>query len=152
MIVGGSGAGDRDHSVETLARLGRVEFHGIGLTPGETAAFGIVDTRPVLVLPGRLDAALAVWLVLGRHMLARLAARDGDDPDPAWPVTLARKITSSVGLAEVIVVRRDGGRAVPLASGYLSLQALAQADGWILVPPDLEGVPADAMVLMKPLP
>jgi molybdopterin biosynthesis enzyme len=152
MIVGGSGAGDRDHSVETLARLGRVEFHGVGLTPGETAAFGLVDKRPVLVLPGRLDAALAVWLVLGRHMLARLAARVGDDPDPAWPVTLARKITSTVGLAEVIVGRRDGGRAVPLASGYLSLQALAQADGWILVPPDLEGVPADAMVLMKPLP
>jgi molybdopterin biosynthesis enzyme len=152
VIVGGSGAGDRDHSVETLARLGRVEFHGVGLTPGETAAFGMVDKRPVLVLPGRLDAALAVWLVLGRHMLARLAARDGDDPDPAWPVTLARKITSTVGLAEVIVGRRDGGRAVPLASGYLSLQALAQADGWILVPPDLEGVPADAMVLMKPLP
>jgi len=152
MIVGGSGAGDRDHSVETLARLGRVEFHGVGLTPGETAAFGMADKRPVLVLPGRLDSALAVWLVLGRHMLARLAARDGDGPDPAWSLTLARKITSTVGLAEVIVGRRDGGRAVPLASGYLSLQALAQADGWIFVPPDLEGVPADAMVLMKPLP
>ena len=30
-------------------------------------------TRPVLLLPGRLDAALAVWLVLGRRMLARLS-------------------------------------------------------------------------------
>jgi molybdopterin biosynthesis enzyme len=152
MIVGGSGTGERDHSAETLARLGRLEFHGVGLMPGETAAFGLVDKRPVLVLPGRLDAALAVWLVLGRQMLARLAARDDDDLDPVWPVPLARKITSTVGLAEVIVARRDSGRAVPLGSGYLSLQALALADGWILVPADLEGIAAGATVLMKPLP
>ena len=36
---------------------------------------GFADARPVLLLPGRLDAALAVWLTVGRRMLARLAAR-----------------------------------------------------------------------------
>ena len=41
MVVGGSGSGRRDRSVHTLARRGRVAFHGIGLMPGETAAFGM---------------------------------------------------------------------------------------------------------------
>jgi molybdopterin molybdotransferase len=102
------------------------------------------------VVPGRLDAALAAWLVLGRYMLSRLCGRDGEDT--IWPVTLTRKITSTVGLAEVVVARREANRAVPLAAGYLSLQALAGADGWIFVPADLEGIAADATVAMKPLP
>jgi molybdopterin molybdotransferase len=150
IVVGGSGVGERDRSVDTLARLGQLAFHGVGLTPGETTAFGIVGSCPVLVVPGRLDAALAAWLVLGRYMLSRLCARDGQDT--IWPVTLTRKITSTVGLAEVVVARREENRAVPLAAGYLSLRALANADGWIFVPADLEGIPADTTVAMKPLP
>ena len=49
------------------------------LTPGETAAFGFAGSRPVLLLPGRLDAALAVWLTLGRRLLARLAGGDASE-------------------------------------------------------------------------
>jgi molybdopterin molybdotransferase len=150
IVVGGSGVGERDRSVDTLARLGQVAFHGVGLTPGETTAFGIAGSCPVLVVPGRLDAALSAWLVLGRYMLSRLCEHNGDDT--IWPVTLTRKITSTVGLAEVVVARREQNRAVPLAAGYLSLRALAGADGWIFVPADLEGIPADATVAMKPLP
>ncbi|MBO0754902.1 MAG: hypothetical protein J2P54_03505 [Bradyrhizobiaceae bacterium] len=150
IVVGGSGVGERDRSVDALARLGQLAFHGIGLTPGETTAFGIAGSCPVLVVPGRLDGALAAWLVLGRYMLSRLRACDGEDT--IWPVTLTRKITSTVGFAEVVVARREENRAVPLAAGYLSLRALAGADGWIFVPADLEGIPADATVAMKPLP
>src|SRR5262249_10145509 len=98
----------------------------------------------------RLDAALAAWLVVGRYMLSRLCAREGEDT--IWPVALTRKITSTVGLAEVVVARREENRAVPLAAGYLSLQGPDGADGWIFVPADLEGIPAEATVAMKPLP
>src|SRR5262249_31554451 len=62
VIVGGSGAGRHDASVRTVARLGTVHIHGVGLMPGETAALGSLGPRPVLILPGRLDAALAAWL------------------------------------------------------------------------------------------
>ena len=77
VAIGGTGSGRNDTSVQTLARAGRLVVHGVALTPGETAAFGFVGTRPVLLLPGRLDAALGVWLTVGRRMLERLAA--GDD-------------------------------------------------------------------------
>ncbi len=66
VAIGGTGTGRNDASVCTLARLGRVEAHGIALSPGETAAVGFAGSRPVLLLPGRLDAALAVWLVIGQ--------------------------------------------------------------------------------------
>jgi molybdopterin molybdotransferase len=75
IAIGGTGSGRNDQSVRTLERAGKVAFHGIGITPGETTAFGTIGARPVLLLPGRLDAALAGWLTVGRRMLARLAFR-----------------------------------------------------------------------------
>jgi molybdopterin molybdotransferase len=150
VIVGGTGAGRHDASVRTVARLGRIEMHGVGLTPGETAALGSLDARPVLILPGRLDAALAAWLVLGRHLLMRLTGRGR--AEPGIRVRLARKITSTVGLAEVVLVRRGDDGVEPIAAGCFPLHALAQANGWLLVPPEREGFPAGATVDMHALP
>jgi len=150
IVIGGSGSGRRDRSVIELARLGSVAFHGVGLAPGETAAFGTVAQRPVLIVPGRLDAALAVWLTLGRRMLARLG--DTKVADGGSPVVLARKVTSTLGLAELVPVMREAGGVVPLASGYLPPSALARADGFVLVPADREGFAEGATVEMRPLP
>jgi molybdopterin molybdotransferase len=150
VVIGGTGAGRHDASVRTLARVGKVDIHGVGLVPGESAAVGAVNARPVLLLPGRLDAALAVWLVLGRHLLMRLAGRN--DPEPGTPARLARKIASIVGLAEVVLVRRCEGGIEPIASGCFPLQALAQADGWVLVAPDSEGFAPGSTVDMYALP
>jgi molybdopterin molybdotransferase len=150
VVIGGTGSGREDTSVHTLAENGRVEAHGIALAPGQTGAFGIVGERPVLLVPGRLDSALAVWLTLGRPMLARLSG--SNEPERTNVVTLTRKIASTLGMAEVVTVRCRDGKAEPIASGYLSAQALAQADGWILVPAQSEGFPAGAEVMLKPLP
>jgi molybdopterin biosynthesis enzyme len=150
VAIGGTGSGSDDASVFTLARLGRVEAHGVALSPGETAAFGMVETRPVLLLPGRIDGALAAWLLLGERMLARLAGRRTEPR--AVTAKLARKVASNLGLAELIPVRLHDGEAEPLGSGYLPMQTLAQADGWILVPADREGYPAATPVLVRPWP
>ena len=79
--IGGTGSGRRDDAVQELARLGRIEAHGIAICPGETAAFGFVGERPVLLFPGRLDAALAVWLLIGRHLAAKLAGGSIEERD-----------------------------------------------------------------------
>ena len=65
---------------------------------------------------------------------------------------LTRKVASNLGLAELIPVRLRGGDAEPLGSGYLPLQTIAQADGWILVPADREGHPEGAAVLRRLIP
>ena len=145
VVIGGTGSGRSDTSVQTLAREGKVSVHGFALTPGETAAFGYVGIRPVLLLPGRLDAALAVWLLVGRRILERLAAAKMRS-EPAETLTLARKVSSTVGLAEVVPVRRNGDKAEPLASKYLPLSSLARSDGWILVPAESEGYSVGSQV------
>jgi molybdopterin molybdotransferase len=72
VVVGGTGCGRLDNAVQTLASIGNVQVHGVGLIPAETSAFGTVGPHPVLLLPGRFDAALAGWHMLGRAMLMRL--------------------------------------------------------------------------------
>jgi molybdopterin biosynthesis enzyme len=150
VIVGGTGSGRDDHAVTTLARVGSVEVHGVALSPGETTAFGIANSRPVLLLPSRLDAAVAAWLTVGRGMLARL--RGGGDEEHGSTATLARKVASTVGLTEMVLVRRTEEGAVPLAAKYLPLSALGRADGYILIEAASEGYPAGATVAVRPLP
>jgi molybdopterin biosynthesis enzyme len=152
IAIGGTGSGRNDNSVQTLAREGRLAVHGIALTPGETGALGFVGVRPVLLLPGRLDAALALWLVVGRRMLDRLAAAKSSENEPTETLPLARKVSSTVGLAEVVPVRRNAGQAEPLATKYLPLSLLARSDGWILVPADSEGYSSGSPVQVRPWP
>src|SRR5262249_62149906 len=83
VVIGGTGTGRNDTTVRTLASVGELLVHGIALLPGETTAFGTVGARPLLALPGRLDAALAAWHVLGRGMGARVGGGWG----PAVPPT-----------------------------------------------------------------
>jgi molybdopterin molybdotransferase len=152
VAIGGTGSGRNDSSVHTLARAGRVAVHGLALSPGETAAFGFVSARPVLLLPGRLDAALAVWLTVGRRMLDRLAAAKASENEASEILPLARKVTSTVGLAEVVPVRRKDGQIEPLATKYLPLSSLSRSDGWILVAAGSEGYAAGAPAQMRAWP
>jgi molybdopterin molybdotransferase len=150
IAVGGTGSGRDDEAVRALTRLGQLEAHGIAISPGETAAFGFVGTRPVLLVPGRLDAALAVWLLIGRHLVAKLAGGGIEDVPHTLP--LKRKVTSIIGMTELVPVRRADGMAEPLASGYLSFTALAHSDGWIAVPAESEGFAAGTPVAVNPWP
>jgi molybdopterin biosynthesis enzyme len=150
VVVGGTGSGRNDTSVRTLAAVGKLHVHGIALVPGETTAFGTIGARPVLALPGRLDAALAAWHVLGRSMLARLAG--SCEPLCLRTAKLTHKVTSTVGLAELVPLRCEGASATPIASGYISFAGLAQANGWILIKADSEGYPAQSEVMIRPWP
>jgi molybdopterin molybdotransferase len=148
--IGGTGAGRQDSSVDTLARIGKLVWHGLGIAPGESAALGVVQGRPVLLLPGRFDAALAALLIVGTGVLGRLAGRR--KACIGRQAKLTRKVTSTIGLAEVMLLRCVPDGVEPLAAGALTLQALAQADGWGVVAPESEGLAAGSMVEIRPLP
>jgi molybdopterin biosynthesis enzyme len=147
ITIGGTGAGRNDDSVAMLRRIGQVDIHGFGIAPGESAALGMAKGHPVLMLPARLDAAMAAFLIVGDALLRRLTG--ALTSKPAMPVTLARKINSTIGLAELVPVRRVADGVEPLGSGHWPAQALTRADGWVLVPPDSEGFAAGTQLEMR---
>jgi molybdopterin molybdotransferase len=148
--VGGTGSGRHDRSVIALERAGTLRCHGIGLMPGDTGAFGEAGNRPVLLMPGRIDAVLACWLTLGQRLVARLTASKQAEPAIAMP--LARKVTSNIGIAQVVPVRYDGEAIEPLGAEYLSPQVLGRANGWIFIAAESEGYPAGTSIHVRPLP
>lgn len=147
-VLGGTGFGRSDRSAEGLARAGRLMAHGLALRPGETAGLGEAGGRPILLLPGRPDAALAAFLALGRPLIAAMA---GAAEPSLRTAPLRRKVTSIVGLAEIVFVRAQGGEIEPLGGADLPLRRLIEADGAVLVPPEREGYPAGSEVEMVPL-
>jgi len=152
VVIGGTGSGRNDTCVHTMGRECELAVHGIAITPGETAALGFAGPRPLLLLPGRLDAALAVWLTVGRRIQDRLAGIPGGERQLSEPLTLSRKLTSTVGLAEIVPVRRIQDAVEPLAAKYLPLSALTRSDGWILVPADSDGYAEGTIVHVRPWP
>jgi molybdopterin molybdotransferase len=150
VTIGGTGRGRQDQAVRTLAVLAGLEIHGIGLTPGTTAGLGGVAGRPVLLVPGRLDAAVAAFLVLGRHLLARLSGRPS--VEPGTEAVVGRKIVSTVGLAEVVLVRHGPAGVEPIAREAFPWAAMTRAQGWILVPANSEGLAPGARTTVWTLP
>jgi hypothetical protein len=59
---------------------------------------------------------------------------------------LARKIASSVGIAEIALLERNNDGWVPLALGDLSFQTIMKASAWLSVPGNSEGFAAGTAV------
>jgi molybdopterin biosynthesis enzyme len=150
VTIGGSGVGRRDAAVTALASQGAVLAHGLALRPGRTAAVGRLGQVPVVALPGSPDHALAAWLALVLPVIDHLAARR---PRRSVALPLARKIASSVGVAEIALLVERQGAWLPLAAGEWRLQGVAAADAWLLIPGGSEGfaagTPIDAYLMRE---
>jgi molybdopterin biosynthesis enzyme len=59
---------------------------------------------------------------------------------------LSRKVASSVGIAEVVLLEEMDGAFLPLAVGDFPLATVARARAWLLVPGGSEGYAAGTEV------
>ena len=143
ITIGGAGVGRTDAAVIALAQCGMVLAHGIALQPGHLSAVGRIADKPVVALSGAPDRALGAWWTLALPVLDRLSGRR---QRPTVTSPLARKIASSVGIAEIALLARDDDGWMPLAVGDLPLQAIARADAWLAVPGGSEGFAAGTAV------
>jgi molybdopterin molybdotransferase len=143
ITIGGSGVGRSDAAVAALAGRGQLVAHGIAMQPGRTAAVGRTATTPVIALPGAPAEALAAWWLLALPTLDRLSGRL---PRPPVTLPLARKIASSVGIAEIALLARTDGAWMPLAVGDMPLERMARADAWLAIPGSSEGHAAGTAV------
>ncbi|BEV46860.1 molybdopterin-binding protein [Afipia carboxidovorans] len=139
VFIGGTGEGRDDNVAAAISSRGALLAHSIAIAPGTTALTGRMGGLPILALPGRLDQALSAWLLLALPVLARLSARS--EP-PSLSLPLVRKISSAPGMAEIVLLKRDDMRWMPLAIGDLPLSLIAEADAWLVVPGESEGYAA----------
>jgi molybdopterin molybdotransferase len=123
----------------------------IALKPGECAFARLASDEAISIeLPERFDAMFGAWCAVALPVIARLT---GLQP-AVRRLELARKVTSTVGLVEVALLKREAGKALPLAVGDITLAAIATADAFAILPAGSEGMAAgsliDAMALDSP--
>jgi molybdopterin molybdotransferase len=70
---GGVSAGEEDHVRAAIESVGRLQFWRVAIKPGRPVALGVLNTTPLLGLPGNPVAALVTFSMLGRPLLDRLA-------------------------------------------------------------------------------
>lgn len=142
LLSGGSSVGARDHTakiVESFSNPGLL-VRGINMTPGKPTIIGGSKREKKFIagLPGHpLSCAVAMIFVV-MPMLLRMTGARRDHVGRYLRMPLASDVHGRTGPDEFIPARIEDGAVFPLAakSGYVS--ALADADGFIRMRPDVE--------------
>ena len=148
VFSGGSSVGERDLILDVLGRRGEVIFHGVAVKPGKPTAFGRVNGKPVVGMPGYPTSCLSNGYMLLVPMLRRMARLPEHHPD-VRRLPLARRIVSTTGRHQFYTVRIVEGQAAPAFKASGDITSMAHADGYIDIPAHVDIVEAGEMVDVK---
>ena len=158
LVNAGSSAGTEDYTAGCVEQLGNLVVHGVAIRPGHPIVLGVVESKPVIGIPGYpVSAVIACELFVQPIVESRLGRRA--DPDPTATATMTRRVHSPMGEDEFLRVRlgQVGERlvATPLQRGAGVISSLVRADGIARVPRNSEGIEAGSEVdvrLLRPMP
>ncbi|ACB39780.1 molybdopterin biosynthesis protein [Pyrobaculum neutrophilum] len=141
LISGGTSAGVADLTYRVLGEMGEVLFHGIMVKPGKPTLAAAVGGKIVVGLPGYPSSALMIFHTVVRPFLLKLQCLE-PDPPAAVKASLAVGVEGAKGrraLYPVVLVGRGGSyRAYPLYAESGAISVLARADGYVVVPENVE--------------
>jgi putative molybdopterin biosynthesis protein len=151
VLSGGTskGAGDLSHAI--VSRLGRpgILVHGVALKPGKPLCLGVIDKKPIVVLPGFPTSAIFTFHAFVAPVIRALA---GLPPEAAETVSakVPVRIASEMGRKEFVLVSLvegdDGMIAFPTGKGSGSVTSFSQADGFLEIDALASSLDADSTV------
>jgi molybdopterin molybdotransferase len=136
---GGTSVGKRDYVPAVVESIGKLLVHGVGISPGKPAALGIIEGKPVVCLPGYPVAGIVALFFFARSAIRKLG-NIPDEQDRIIHAVLCEKITGRTGYKTFARVKLDNSKAIPLAtSGAGILSSVSKADGFVILPENVEG-------------
>ena len=147
LVSGGSSVGQEDFAPSLLAEHGDLAIHGIAMRPSSPAGMGTLGRRLVFLLPGNPVSCLCAYDFFAGQAIRLLGGRSPNWPYRSVQLPLRRKLISTVGRVDYARVQLIDDQVEPLAiSGASVLSSTTRADGFIVIPSDSEGFPADQVV------
>ncbi|WP_457556103.1 molybdopterin biosynthesis protein [Candidatus Pyrohabitans sp.] len=141
---GGTSAGVGDLSYRVIDELGEpgILVHGVAIKPGKPMIIGVARGKPVFGLPGYPTSAMVTFDVFVAPLLRSLARLEAPERKRIRAKT-AMKFYSAGGRYEyklVNLVRGSDGSysAYPVLTGSGAITTLAEADGYIEIPENVE--------------
>ena len=154
VFAGGVSMGERDLVRVELERRGVAwSFWKVRQRPGKPLAFGTLDGRPIVGLPGNPVSAAVCFEVYVRPLLAAMLGRPA--PPDAEPAVLAEPFPKAEGLhtfARAVAERGGDGRLrlrPAGAQGSHVARSLAVSDGLAHLPAPWAEAPAGAEVAFE---
>ena len=147
-ISGGSSVGERDVMVEAVEGLGEIKFHGIAVKPGKPTLCGVIQGKLVLGMPGYPTSCLANGYGLLVPVLRKLACLP-QVPTGGIELPMSRRYTSTIGRHQYLPVRVQGGEVVPVFKESGAITSMADAEGYIEIPANVDLVEKGERVLVK---
>ncbi|MCF2137102.1 MAG: molybdenum cofactor biosynthesis protein [Candidatus Thorarchaeota archaeon] len=137
VMSGGSSVGEKDMMVEVLENMGEILFHGVQVKPGKPTLFAMVKGTPVVGMPGYPTSCLSnayIFLIPVIRQMAHLP--------PYQPRTVTAKISKRVvsasGRKQFLTVRVEDGIAYPVYRTSGAITSMSRADGYIMLPVNLD--------------
>ncbi|HSB70847.1 MAG TPA: gephyrin-like molybdotransferase Glp [Candidatus Methylomirabilis sp.] len=147
-ISGGSSVGERDVMVEAVEGLGEVKFHGIAVKPGKPTLCGVIRGKLILGMPGYPTSCLTNGYGLLVPVLRKLAGQP-EVPAGGIELPMSRRYTSTIGRHQYLPVRVQGGEVVPVFKESGAITSMADAEGYIEIPANVDLVEKGERVLVK---
>jgi putative molybdopterin biosynthesis protein len=149
VLSGGTskGAGDLSHRV--VSQLGKpgILVHGVALKPGKPLCLGVVEDKPIVVLPGFPTSAIFTFHAFVAPVIR---ARAGLPPEAAETISarVPVRVASELGRKEFVlvslVVGEEGAVAFPTGKGSGAVTSFSQADGFLEIDALASTVDADS--------
>ena len=152
ILTGGASVGAHDISNYVLTAWQHddpeqaIRFADVNIRPGKPQGFGLSPAgTPVWSLPGN---PVAVFVSLHVFVLPGIKKMQRQAPHPrVHKVVTTRELSTPKDLHYyVLATVDDSDRAVPLPSNSHLAVKMAQATGFLHVPPEISGVPAEGTV------
>lgn len=142
--IGGTSRGVKDlvaNAVDKSWRPGLL-LHGVDVVPGRVSGLGVVDGKPIVMLPGLMQSTIAAFLLIALPAIRRLQGLESKTEHLQIHVPLSEDIRLPHNPFRKIffirLVKLGGATAAkPISKlGEASLmKPIVDADGFILLPP-----------------
>ena len=152
VVNAGASAGSKDHTAGVIGELGERVLHGVNIKPGKPVILGIINNKPVIGLPGYTISAIITLNLFVRSLVYSLLGTESKPPG-LIEATLARPLSSKLGVEEFIRIKLgkvgDVMVATPAGRGAGAVMSLVQADGYLTVGANSEGLGAGEKVNLE---
>jgi putative molybdopterin biosynthesis protein len=142
LISGGTSAGLGDAVYRAIGELcdPGIVAHGLKIKPGKPTVIATHKGKAVIGLPGYPVSALMVFNQIVRPLIQRMTMVKGRS-ERVVEAALTQRVNSAKGrrwFLPVHLLGGDGQRAYPIFASSGAVGTLARADGYIVVPEDIE--------------
>ena len=137
VFTGGSSVGERDLLVDVFAERGEVLFHGVMIKPGKPVLAADCHGRLAFGLPGYPTSCLTSGSLFLDPVLAAMGRRR-EVPHRKVSAVMRRRLVSTIGRTHITTVKLKGGVVTPAFKESGTITSMAEADGYMVIPSNVD--------------